>query len=194
MKSLIINIISVIAIILLVVLSVTQCSTNKQQAKELSVAIIDKQQAQKDYIELMKAKQKVDTFYKEGKPVTKHDTAFIKDTAWIENGKEYGKFAWAIDSADLKFKATITASDLRAVDYTYWVREKVINTQTIVYQHDTLVNTVYRRSLNALWAAGLHAYSLGLQYQTKNRIGFIARHTWFKDEKYWEAGVSVRIF
>jgi len=172
MKAILINIVLIALVLLFAGLTFKQCSEKKSERKLKETALAGRAKSDADYLELAKAKTRIDTMWKEGKTVTKRDTTFLKDTAWIENGKEYGQFKWSIDSADLKFKATVTASDLRAIDYTYSVREKIITQQPILTVHDTLIQQVRKGQLIGLFDIGLHSYSAGLQYQSRKRIGF----------------------
>ena len=196
MKTLLNQIITAAVIIGLVLLSVTQCSRKKEAQRETIAAVIDKQQAQADYLELVRAKQRIDTLYKEGKTVTIRKTQFkaITDTLYIEHGKVYGLFRDSIINEDLTLRAEITASDLRAVSYNYSVREKIIREQTILTEHDTLIQTVRKGQLIGLMDVGLHSYSAGLQYQSRKRLGFTARYNWFKSDGFVSVGVAYRIF
>lgn len=131
MKTLLTNIIGAVLIIGLILLSISQCTKKKQAQKETISAVIDKQQAQADYLALVKAKTRIDTLYKEGEIITKHHTQFktIRDTLFVDSGKVYGVFKDSINTAELKLQATITASDLKAIDYKFEVREKIIREQ-----------------------------------------------------------------
>jgi hypothetical protein len=125
MKTLLTQIIGAIVIIGLLLLSVQQCSQKKSAQKETVSAVIDKQNAERDYLELVKAKTRIDTLYKQGETITKHHTQFktITDTLFVDNGKVYGVYKDSINSPELKLQATITASDLKAIDYTYEVTQ-----------------------------------------------------------------------
>jgi hypothetical protein len=195
MKTLLTQIIGAIVIIGLLLLSVQQCSQKKSAQKQTVSAVIDKQNAERDYLELVKAKTRIDTLYKQGETITKHHTQFktIRDTIYPDSPKVYGVYKDSINTAELKLQATITASDLKAVDYTYEVTQKIIREQSILTEHDTLIQTVTRGHLNGFGLIGMDSYALGLQYQTKKRIGFIGKYTWFRDETFWEAGLSYRI-
>jgi hypothetical protein len=196
MKTLLTQIIGAIVIIGLLILSVQQCSQKKSAQKATISAVIDKQNAERDYLELVKAKTRIDTLYKQGETITKHHTQFktITDTFYVDNGKVYGVYKDSINSHELKLQATITASDLKAIDYTYEVTKQIIREQSILTEHDTLVQTVRKGQLIGFGLIGVHSYSAGAQYQTKKRIGFMGKHTWFNDERFWEAGVTYRIF
>ncbi len=74
MKTLLTQIIGAIVIIGLLLLSVQQCSQKKTAQKQIS-AVIDKQNAERDYLELVKAKTRIDTLYKQGETITKHTHA-----------------------------------------------------------------------------------------------------------------------
>ncbi len=196
MKTLITQIIGAIVIIGLLLLSVQQCSQKKQAQKEVITATIDKQNAELDYLELVKAKTRIDTLYKQGETITKHTTQFktITDTFYIEGGKVYGVYKDSINTAELKLQATITASDLRAIDYVYNVREKIITQQTILTEHDTIERRIRSPTLLGLADIGLHSYSAGLQYQSKKRLGFTARYNWYQSDGWVSVGVAYRIF
>ena len=196
MKQLIIN----IALGLLTVMSllgyISQCSQKKSAQRETISAVIDKQNAERDYLALVKAKTRIDTLYKDGKTIIKHHTDFktITDTLYVEYGKVYGVFKDSIVSPELSLQATITASDLRAIDYTYSVREKIIREQSILTEHDTLIQVISKGQLIGLADIGLHSYSAGLQYQSRKRIGFTARYNWYQSDRFVSIGVAYRIY
>lgn len=196
MKQQLFNFIGIAAVILLIFLSVSQCSQKKAAQRETIAATIAKQQAEADYLKLVKAKTKTDTLYKDGKTIVKHQTDFktITDTLFIEHGKVYGTFKDSINSPELSLQAIITASDLRAIDYTYSVREKIIREQSIITEHDTLVQVIRKGQLIGLADVGLHSYSAGLQYQTRKRLGFTARYNWYQSDGFISVGVSYRLF
>lgn len=196
MKTLLTQIIGAIIIIGLLLLSVQQCSQKKSAQKETISAVIDKQNAEWDYLELVKAKTRIDTLYKQGETITKRHTQFktITDTLYVEGGKVYGVYKDSINSPELSLQATITASDLQAIDYTYEVTQKIIREQSILTEHDTLVQTVRRGMLLGLADIGLHSYSAGLQYQSRKRLGFTARYNWYQSDGWVSIGVAYRIF
>jgi hypothetical protein len=196
MKTLLTQIIGAIVIIGLLILSVQQCSQKKTAQKQTVSAVIDKQNAERDYMELVKAKTRIDTLYKQGETITKHHTQFktITDTLFVDNGKVYGVYKDSINSPELKLHATITASDLKAIDYTYEVTKQIIREQSILTEHDTLVHTVRRGMLLGLADIGVHSYSAGLQYQSRKRLGFTARYNWYQSDGWVSVGVAYRIF
>lgn len=196
MKQQLFNFIGIAAIILLIFLSVSQCSQKKAAQRETIAATIAKQQAEADYLKLIKAKTKTDTLYKDGKTIVKHQTDFktITDTLYVEHGKVYGMFKDSINSPELSLQAIITASDLRAIDYTYSVREKIIREQSIITERDTLVKVIRKGQLIGLADVGLHSYSAGLQYQTRKRLGFTARYNWYQSDRFVSVGVAYRLF
>jgi len=196
MKQQLFNFIGIAAVILLIFLSVSQCSQKKAAQRETIAATIAKQQAEADYLKLVKAKTKTDTLYKDGKTIVKHQTDFktITDTLFIEHGKVYGTFKDSINSPELSLQAIITASDLRAIDYTYSVREKIIREQSIITEHDTLVQVIRKGQLIGLADVGLHSYSAGLQYQSRKRLGFTARYNWYQSDRFVSIGVAYRIY
>jgi len=196
MKQQLFNFIGIAAVILLIFLSVSQCSQKKAAQRETIAATIAKQQAEADYLKLVKAKTKTDTLYKDGKTIVKHQTDFktITDTLFIEHGKVYGTFKDSINSPELSLQAIITASDLRAIDYTYSVREKIIREQSIITEHDTLVQVIRKGQLIGLADVGLHSYSAGLQYQSRKRLGFTASYNWYQSDRFVSIGVAYRIY
>ena len=196
MKTLLTQIIGAIVIIGLLLLSVQQCSQKKTAQKETVSAVIDKQNAERDYMELVKAKTRIDTLYKQGETITKHHTQFktITDTLFVDNGKVYGVYKDSINSHELKLQATITASDLKAIDYTYEVTKQIIREQSILTEHDTLIQQVRKGMLLGLADIGLHSYSAGLQYQSRKRLGFTARYNWYQSDGWVSVGVAYRIF
>ena len=196
MKTIIINIAVGLVIIALTLLLVNQCSRKKDAQKELVTATIEKQQAVNDYMTLIKAKQRIDTLYKDGKTITIRKTDFktITDTFLIENGKVYGLFKDSIINKDLSLRAEIVASDLKSVEYTYNVREKIITKENIVYNVDTVVSMIRPRSLYGLADVGIHTYSAGLQYQGRKRLGVTARYNWYQSDRFVTVGVVYRIF
>ena len=183
-------------ILLFIILMMNQCSVKKDALKRAEIAYKALDKAEDDYIELVKAKTRIDTLYKQGETITKHHTQFktITDTFYVEGGKVYGVYKDSINSPELKLHATITASDLRAIDYTYEVTQKIIREQTILTVHDTLVQTVQRGMLLGLADIGVHSYSAGLQYQSRKRLGFTARYNWYQSDGWVSVGVAYRIF
>ena len=196
MKNTLIQIALGILVILFVLISVSQCSQKKATQRELISAGIDLAQAERGYLELVKAKTRIDTLYKQGETITKHHTQFktITDTLYVEGGKVYGVYKDSINSHELKLQATITASDLKAVDYTYEVTQKIIREQSILTDHDTLIQQVRNGMLLGLADIGLHSYSAGLQYQSRKRLGFTARYNWYQSDGWVSVGVAYRIF
>jgi len=189
MKTILINIALSILVLIFAGLTFNQCSVKKRTQAELS-------KVTRDYLALVNAKTRIDTVYKEGKTVHTSHTQFktITDTLFIENGKVYGTFRDSIISPDLTLQATITASDLRAIDYKYSVREKIIREQSIITEHDTLIQIIRKGQLIGLADIGLHSYSAGLQYQSWKRIGFTARYNWYQSDRFVSIGVAYRIY
>jgi len=183
-------------ILALSLISLKQCSSFKKLTIIAETAISDKVKAEADYLRLVKAKTRTDTVYQKGKTRVVHKTQFktITDTLFVENGKVYGTYRDSINSPDLKLQATITASDLKAIDYTYEVTQKIIREQTILTEHDTLVQIVRKGMLLGLADIGLHSYSAGLQYQSRKRLGFTARYNWYQSDGFVSVGVAYRIF
>jgi len=196
MKTLLINIVLAVGLVIFAGMSIQQCSQKKAAQRETITAVIDKQNTERDYLALVKAKTRIDTLYKDGKTIVKHHTDFktITDTLYVEQGKVYGVFKDSIVSPELSLQATITASDLRAIDYTYSVREKIIREQSIITEHDTLVQVIRKGQLIGLADIGLHSYSAGLQYQSRKRIGFTARYNWYQSDRFVSIGVAYRIY
>ncbi len=83
---------------------------------------------------------------------------------------------------------------MQAIDYVYNVREKIITQQTILTEHDTLIQQVRKGMLLGLADIGLHSYSAGLQYQSRKRLGFTARYNWYQSDGWVSVGVAYRIF
>ena len=195
MKNTLIQIALGILVILFVLISVSQCSQKKLAQKATISAVIDKQNAERDYLELVKAKTRTDTLYKDGKTIVQHHAQFktIRDTIYVEGGKVYGVYKDSINSHELKLQATITASDLKAVDYTYEVTQKIIREQSILTERDTLVQTVRKGQLLAVGDIGLDNYAIGLHWQSRGRFGFGGRFTIYNDEQYYSAVISYRI-
>ncbi len=196
MKQTLVNIALAGLVLVFLFLSVQQCSQKKSAQKQTISAVIDKQNAERDYLELVKAKTRIDTLYKQGETITKHHTQFktITDTFYVDNGKVYGVYKDSINSPELKLQATITASDLKAIDYTYEVTQKIIRENTMVTVHDTMVQSIRHGQFLAMADIGLHSYSAGLQYQSRKRLGFTARYNWYQSDGWVSIGVAYRIF
>ena len=177
-------------------LTLQQCSEKRKAKKETAKAVQSQQQIFTDYINLVKAKTRIDTVYKEGatKTVTKTDFKRVTDTLFIESGKVYGVFRDSIIDADLTLKTQVIASDMKSISYDYKVREKIIREQSILTVHDTLIQQVRKGQLIGLADIGLHSYSAGLQYQSRKRIGFTARYNLYKSDGFVTVGVAYRIF
>lgn len=180
------------------ILNVTQCSDKKQQAKQIAKISIEKHDAINDYIKLVKAKTTRDTAYIPG-PVrivaSKPQFKAVHDTLFIDKGKVYGLFRDSIVGPDLTLWADITASDLRAINYRYSVKQKTITERSVVYEHDTLVVENKKRHLYFQADIGLdNQWGVGLQYQGKKRLGAIMRYNSWDNKKFLTAGVAVRAF
>ncbi len=180
----------------LLLVSIGLCLLSFQQCKQNRSAQTELKQTQSKYIALIEAKTRIDTVYKEGKTVTLSKTHFktITDTLFVERGKVYGTFRDSINSPELTLQATITASDLRAIDYRYSVREKIIREQSIVTVHDTLIRQVRRGQLIGVADFGLRSYSAGVQYQSRNRWGVTARYNWHGSDRFATVGVAYRLY
>ena len=189
MKQLIINIVLVLLILLFAGMTLSQCSVKRGVQAKLT-------KCNADYLALVRAKVRIDTVYKDGKTITKHQTHFktITDTLYIENGKVYTMYFDSIRTPELTLDAKVTASDLKAINYTYSVTEKIIREQTILTEHDTLVQLVRRGQLIGSIDAGLHSYSAGLQWQSRKRLGMTVRYNFYQDYRWAAFGVSYRIY
>ena len=196
MKNTLINIVLALLVIVFLLLSVQQCSQKKSAQKETIAAVIDKQQAERDYLELVKAKTRIDTLYKEGKTQVINKTHFktITDTLYVEGGKAYSMYFDSIRTPELTLDAKVTASDLKAINYTYSVTEKIIREQTILTEHDTLIQQVRKGQLIGSIDAGLHSYSAGLQWQSRKRLGLTVRYNLYQDYRWAAFGLSYRIY
>jgi len=186
-----------VACVFFIILNVTQCSDKKQQAKQIGVITMEKHSAINDYVKLVKAKTARDTVEILGPERVVNNTVFkpVVDTLFVDKGKVYGLFRDSIVGPDLTLWADITASDLRAVDYRYQVKQKTITERSVVYEHDTLVIEKKRRHLYAFADMGLeNVWGAGLQYQGKKRLGAIARYNQWDGKKSVTAGIVVRIF
>jgi len=195
MRTIIIQIGLVVLIFIFAGLTFNQYSVKKEFREQYQTEKSAREKSDAAYLALVNSKVRIDTLYKDGKTVTKHDTSFqtITDTFLIDSGKVFGKFAYVIDSADLKLRAEIVASDLKSVTTTYSVREKIIVQQSILTEHDTLIQTVRKGQLLGVADIGLDNYGIGLQWQSKKRIGFGARYTRYNDDNIYSAVVSYRI-
>jgi len=196
MKNLFIQIGLAGLVIIFILLMMNQCSVKKDAIKRAEIAQQAQSKAEADYLRLVKAKTRIDTVFQKGKTQVVHKTDFktITDTLYIENGKVYGLFKDSIVNADLNLHAEITASDLRAVNYTYSVTKEIIRDQSILTEHDTLIQQVRKGMLLGLADIGLHFYSAGLQYQSRKRLGFTARYNWYQSDGFVSVGVAYRIF
>jgi len=183
-------------ILIFIFVSFSQCSQKNKALKNTETALIEKQKAEAEYLDLVKLKTRIDTLWKEGKTKVIHKTDFktITDTLFVDHDKVYGLFKDSIINQDLTLHADIVASDLHSIDYTYSVREKIITQQSILTEHDTLIQQVRKGQLIGLADIGMHSYSAGLQYQTRKRIGFTARYNWYQSDGFVSIGVDYRIF
>lgn len=189
------DIILLTIILALGILLFSQCSKTKKANNRTAVAELAKKKSDADYLELVKAKTKIDTFYKEGdtKYVPKKVPYRVTDTLYIEGGKVYGLFKDSIKNEDLTLHAEVVASDMKSIAYTYNVRERVITNNTITPVHDTIPMPP-KGHIYALSDAGLNSYSLGLYYQTRKRMGFTARYTRINGDKEITAGIAYRLY
>ena len=184
------------ALILLVAGLYVQSKKMREYRSKYKSELIKCNSILSDYLKLVNSKTKTDTVYKYLAAKTIHKTVFkaIYDTLYIDANKAYGVYKDSVNSDDLSLYTKIVASDLKSVDYTYFVRQKIINTSSIINRTDTLI--IYKRkpALYALLDVGKHSYSAGLQYNTCNRFGFTARINLYQDEKYLSVGAVYRIF
>jgi len=183
-------------VIIFLMLSINQCSNKRDAKKQAEANYTSLIKAEADYLALVKAKTRIDTLYKEGKTVTKWHTQFkaIRDTFYIVEGKHYQVYKDSLINEDLTLRAEITANDLKAINYNYSVREKIIREQTILTEHDTLIQQVRKGQLIALLDAGLHSYSAGVQWQSRKRLGVTARFNLYQSDKYATFGLTYRIY
>lgn len=183
-------------ILLFIILTMNQCSVKKDAQKRAEIAQAWQSKAESDYLKLVKAKTRIDTIYKQGETKVIHKTQFktITDTLFMDNGKVYGQYKDSINSPDLKLQAVITASDLKAIDYTYEVTKQIIREQTILTTHDTVIQRIRSPTLLGIANIGLHYYSAGLQYQSRKRLGFTARYNLYQSDGFVTIGVAYRIF
>ena len=196
MKNLIINIVLIILVMLFAGLTFNQCSVKKSEREQKETALAGKAKSDADYIALVKAKTRIDTLYKQGetKYITKTDFKTTTDTLFIEGGKVYSLYLDSIRTPELTLDAKVTASDLKGIDYTYSVTQKIIHEQTILTEYDTLIQVIRKGQLIGLADIGLHSYSAGLQYQSRKRIGFTARYNWYRSDGWVSIGATYRIF
>jgi len=196
MKNLLTQIALTVLLLVFAGLTFQQCGEKRKAKKETAKAVQSQQQIFTDYINLVKAKTRIDTVYKEGVTKTVTKTAFkcVTDTLFIETGKVYGLFRDSIIDDNLTLRTQVIASDMRSISYDYKVREKIIREQTILTVHDTITERVRSPSLIGIADIGLHSYSAGLQYQSRKRIGFTARYNLYKSDGFVTVGVAYRIF
>lgn len=197
MKATIIQIVLIALVLLFVGITFKQCSDKKQQAKQIAKISIEKHDAISDYIKLVKAKTMLDTVEIPGpERVVNHPVLKpVVDTLFVDKGKVYGLFRDSIVGPDLTLWADITASDLRAINYRYSVKQKTITERSVVYEHDTLVVENKKRHLYFQGDIGIdNQWGVGLHYQGKKRLGAIARYNSWDNKKSLTAGVSVRLF
>lgn len=171
-------------------LSVKQCSEKKIAKQKLGVV-------NNKYLALLESKSRVDTVYKEGKTVYIHKTDFktITDTLFVEGNKVFKEYSDSLKTPELNLSARIVANELRSINYEYSVREKIIIRENIVYKTDTLKLVNNKAHLYGIADIGLDTYGIGLQYQTKKRIGFVAKYNWYNnDTKFITIGASYRIY
>jgi len=108
-------------VLIFLMLTINQCSNNKDALKQAETAKQAQIKAESDYLTLVKSKSRIDTLYKEGKIVTKWHTQFkaIRDTFYIVEGKHYQVYKDSLINEDLTLRAEITANDLKAINYDY---------------------------------------------------------------------------
>ena len=196
MKQLLINIGLILLVLIFAGLTFNQCSVKRGALAELKTAETKLTKANADYLALVKAKVRIDTVYKAGKTNVVNRTLFevITDTLYIDNGKVYSMYFDSIRTPELTLDAKVTASDLKAINYTYSVTEKIIREQTILTEHDTLIQQVRRGQLIGSIDVGLHSYSAGLQWQSRKHLGLTVRYNLYQDERWAAFGVAWRIY
>lgn len=189
MKDLVIKLVLVSVCIVLTSYLFQQCSKNKDLKKQVETC-------NAEYAELLKAKQKVDTVYKEGKTQYVYKTEFktITDTLFVEGGIAYTLFEDTLKRPDLNLKARIVANHLRSIDYEYSVRERIIVRENIIYKHDTAIIRVRQPHLYMINEFGIPAiYAFGLHFQTKDRFGATAKINLIENKKFFSLGLVYRL-
>lgn len=183
--------------VLFLSITFTQCNKKKELQKQLTECGVKNLQLEKDYVDLLKAKTKIDSLYKRGKTQYVHKTHFktITDTITVNDTTILNIYEDTLNRPEIRLKATITAENLRSIDYEYDVTEKIVIREHVVTKTDTLIMPKYKGQLLGLVdVGGLDIISIGLQYQTSKKWGVIARCNWYKDDKYYTIGISYRIF
>lgn len=196
MKQRLINIGLILLVLIFAGLTFNQCSVKRGVQTELKTTETKLTKANADYLSLVKAKVRIDTVYKAGKTQVVNRTLFevITDTLYVEGGKVYSLYLDSIRTPELTLDAKVTASDLKAINYTYSVTEKIIREQTILTEHDTLIQQVRKGQLIGLADIGLHSYSAGLQWQSRKRLGLTVRYNLYQDYRWAAFGVAWRIY
>lgn len=189
MKDIAVKITLVIACIVLTSYLFQQCSKTKALKKQIEVC-------GKEYSDLLKAKQKVDTIYVKGETQYVYKTVFktLTDTLIVNEGLTYSWYLDTLKRPNLTLNAKILAHRLKAIEYDYNVTETIITKENIVYKYDTTY--IDRKRMQLLLTAdfGLRSYSAGLHLQTKSRWGVTAKWNLHADQKYFTVGAAYRIF
>lgn len=189
MKDIAVKLTLIIACIVLISSLFQQCSKTKALKKQIEVC-------GKEYSDLLKAKQKVDTVYVKGETQYVYKTVFktLTDTLIVNEGLTYSWYLDTLKRPNLTLNAKILAHRLKAIEYDYNVTETIITKENIVYKHDTTYIDRKRMQLLITSDFGLNSYSAGLHLQTKQRWGVTAKWNLHAGEKYFTLGAAYRIF
>lgn len=196
MKNLLVNVALALLAIFMIAISFEQCSKKTEARKTLESVSREKLELYKKHLALLKSKTKTDTIYRNGQTQYVSDTVFkaITDTLIVNGTDTLQCYESVLNRTDLSLKANIWAVRLHSIDYEYNVTEKEIIINHIQEIHDTIIRTKYRSQLLGIVDAGKSSFTIGLQYQSKSRIGIIARSNWFDNKRYYSFGMSYRIF
>lgn len=175
---------------LLLLISASYLGKNKDYKQLLR----DNIKLNKEYLVLMNAKQQIDTLYIKGETKYVHKTNFkaITDTFLVERQDTFRTYIDTLKTPEIDLKAKIIAKDLHSIDYEYNVTEKVIYERSIV--NDTIYQTRYKSSLNAIWGGSKGYFETGIMYQNKKQWGIGVKSCWFEGKQFYAVGLSYRIF
>lgn len=195
MRNLLTNVALALLAIFMIAISFEQCSKKTDARKMLDSVSKEKKELNKKYLSLLEAKTKIDTIYRNGLTQYVSDTVFneITDTIMLNGTDTLRCYERSFNRTDLRLKAIIWANKLHSIDYEYNVTEKEIIVNNIQQVHDTVIYTKYRPQLLGIVDVGKSSFSIGLQYQSKSRIGTLARYNWFDNRQYYTFGLTYRI-
>lgn len=182
--------------LILISVSTYQCERiTKAKKSYKNIQAINKELSKK-YTALLESKQSIDTFIIQGKTDTITKTYFkaIIDTFYVNKGIILSLYKDSLMGANYSVKTDIVANSLYSIKYMVRCDEKVIIKENIISNTDTVNINLPKPHLYGISDIGINHVSIGVLYQSKGKLGFTAKSNWFKDQQYYTAGITYKMF